>query len=49
MGKGVQEGWTFFKEKVKEKGTGAGCPHIPQDKPTGKTTGLAEQGALVGT
>jgi len=31
------------------KGTGAGCPHMPQDEPAGKTTGLAEQGALAGT
>jgi len=28
------------------KDTGAGCPHVPQDKPSGKTTRLAEQGAL---
>jgi len=31
------------------KGTGAGCPHVPQDKPAGKMTGLSEQGALSGT
>jgi len=31
------------------KGTGAGCPHVPQDKLTGKMTGLTEQGALAGT
>jgi len=31
------------------QGTGAGCPHVPQDEPVGKTTGLAEQGALAGT
>jgi len=31
------------------KGTGAGCPHVPQDKTSGKTTCLAEQGALAGT
>jgi len=31
------------------KGTGAGCPHVPQDEPAGKTIGLAEQGALAGT
>ena len=30
-------------------GTGAGCPHVPQDKPSGKMSGLAEQGVLVGT
>jgi len=23
------------------KGTGAGCPHVPQDKTAGKTTSLA--------
>jgi len=31
------------------KDTGAGCPHVPQDKLAGKMTGLAEQGALAGT
>ena len=31
------------------KGTGAGCPHVPQDELAGKTTGLAEEGALAGT
>jgi len=31
------------------KDTGAGCPHVLQDVPAGKTTGLAEQGALAGT
>jgi len=31
------------------KGTGAGCPHVPQDEPAGKMTGLSEQGALAGT
>jgi len=31
------------------KGTGAGHPHVPKDKPTGKKAGLAEQGALSGT
>jgi len=24
------------------KGTGAGCPHVLQDKPAGRTAGLAE-------
>jgi len=24
------------------KGTGAGYPHVPQDEPAGKTTGMAE-------
>jgi len=31
------------------KGTGAGCPHVPQDELAGKMTGLAEQGDLTGT
>jgi len=31
------------------KGTGAGRPHVPQDKLVGKAAGLAEQGALAGT
>ncbi|GAB0180778.1 hypothetical protein GRJ2_000543100 [Grus japonensis] len=31
------------------KGAGAGCPHVPKDKPAGKKTGLAEQRALAGT
>ena len=31
------------------KGTGAGCPHVPQDEAARKTTVLAEQGAFVGT
>jgi len=31
------------------KGTGAGYPHVPQDEPVGKMTGLAEQGAFAGT
>jgi len=31
------------------KGTGAGCPHVTQDEPVRKTTGLAEQGALAGS
>jgi len=34
-GKGVQEGWTFFKEEVL-KGTEAGCPHVLQDEPSGE-------------
>ncbi|KAK4816346.1 hypothetical protein QYF61_015660 [Mycteria americana] len=29
-GKGVQEGWAFFKKEV--KGTGAGCPHVPKKR-----------------
>jgi len=41
-GKEVHRGWTFFKQEV-FKGTGAGCPHVPQDKMAGKTNGLAEQ------
>jgi len=47
-GKGVQEGWTFFKG-ASLKGTGAGCPHVPQHKLAGKMTGLAGQGAFAGT
>jgi len=31
------------------KGTGAGCPHVPQDEPAGKSTSLAEHGALART
>jgi len=31
------------------KGAGAGHAHVPKDKMVGKTTGLAEQGALAGT
>ena len=31
------------------KGTGAGCPRVPQGKLAGKTTILPEQGALAGT
>ena len=31
------------------KVTGADCPHVPQDEPAEKMTGLAEQGALAGT
>ena len=31
------------------KGAGPGFPHVPQDELAGKTTGLAEQGALAGT
>jgi len=31
------------------KGTGADCPHVPREEPAGKTTSLAEQGALAGT
>jgi len=30
------------------KGTGAGGPHVPQDKAAEKTTSLAEQGDLAG-
>ena len=30
------------------KDAGAGCPHVPQDESTGKTTGLAEQVGLLG-
>ena len=47
-GKGLQEGWAFFKKEAAE-GAGAGRPHVPCDEPAGKTTGLAEQGALAGT
>jgi len=46
--KGVQEGWTLFKEKVL-KAQEQTCPHVPQDELVGKTTSLAEQGALAGT
>lgn len=28
------------------KGTGAGCPPVPQDEPMGKMTGMDEQGAF---
>jgi len=28
------------------QGTAAGCPHVLQDKPTGKMTSLAEQAAF---
>ena len=31
------------------KGTGAACPHVPQDEPAGKMISLAEQGALAET
>ncbi|KAK4814312.1 LOW QUALITY PROTEIN: hypothetical protein QYF61_014826 [Mycteria americana] len=31
-GKGVQEGWTFFKKEI---GAGAGRPHVPKDEPAG--------------
>jgi len=30
------------------KGTGEGCPHVPQDELMGRTSSLAEQGALAG-
>jgi len=31
------------------KGTGAGCPHVPQDEPSVKMTCLAQEGAFAGT
>lgn len=31
------------------KGSGAGCPHVPKDKPTQRMTDLAEQRTLAGT
>jgi len=31
------------------KGTGAGCPHVLQDKLMGNMISLSEQGALAGT
>jgi len=57
-GKGIQAGWTFFKkdpgrldilQEGRLKGTGTGCPHVPQDEMAGKMIGLAEQGDLAGT
>jgi len=46
-GKGVQEGWILQGGTL--KGIRTGCPLVPQDKPVGKTTRLAEQGARAGT
>jgi len=34
---------------ILQGGSLKGCPHVPQDEPAGKATGLAEQGALAGT
>lgn len=43
-GSGVQEGWTFFENKVKYIGTGHAS--VPTAEPAGEKTSLAEQSFL---
>lgn len=43
-GSGVQEGWTFFENKVKYMGTGH--PSVQTAEPAGEKTSLAEQSFL---
>ena len=47
-GRGVREGWTFFKEEVL-KAQEQAVPMCCKTKLSGKMTGLAEHGALAGT
>ena len=47
-GKGVQEGWAFFKKEIL-KAQEQAVPHVPKDELVGKKTSLNEQRALAGT